>query len=92
MANSNSNANLLGGIEAGGTKFNCVIASAHDEILAQRLIPTTTPDFTLRACVDFFHEHQISLGRIKALGIGSFGPIELNKDAQAYGEIKKTPK
>lgn len=83
---------LLGGIEAGGTKFNCVIASAKGEILAKRVIPTTTPDQTLKACADFFIENQDGVGRIRALGIGSFGPVELDKLAPAYGSIKQTPK
>lgn len=85
-------AGLLGAIEAGGTKFNCVIANCVGEILAQRVIPTTTPEQTLNACADFFNESQASLGRINALGIGSFGPIELDKRSSAYGSIKKTPK
>lgn len=92
LMTNTANNNLLGAIEAGGTKFNCVIANEQDEVLAQRLIPTTTPDYTLNACLDFFHEHQISLGQIKALGIGSFGPVELDRNSQAYGSIKKTPK
>lgn len=91
MANI-SNSSLLGGIEAGGTKFNCVIANRAGDILAQRVIPTTTPEQTLNACADFFNESQAGVGRICALGIGSFGPVELDKRAPAYGSIKKTPK
>lgn len=87
-----SNVSLLGGIEAGGTKFNCVLANDFGDILAQRVIPTSTPEQTLNACADFFNESQANLGRISALGIGSFGPVELNKHASAYGSIKKTPK
>lgn len=92
MANISGNGSLLGGIEAGGTKFNCVIANRAGELLAQRVIPTTTPEQTLKACADFFHESQASVGHISALGIGSFGPVELDKRAPAYGSIKKTPK
>ncbi|HOY23742.1 MAG TPA: ROK family protein [Cellvibrio sp.] len=92
MANISDNSSLLGGIEAGGTKFNCVVANSSGDILARRVIPTTTPEQTLKACADFFHESQASLGRINALGIGSFGPVELDKNAPAYGSIKKTPK
>lgn len=92
MANISGNTTLLGGIEAGGTKFNCVIANCAGDMLAQRVIPTTTPEQTLNACADFFHENQASVGKISALGIGSFGPVELDKRAPAYGSIKKTPK
>jgi fructokinase len=92
MANLDNESTLFGGIEAGGTKFNCVIANAQGEILAQRVIPTTTPDQTLPACLAFYKEHQASLGPLDALGIGSFGPVELDKDSPAFGSIKKTPK
>ena len=61
-------------------------------MVAQRVIPTTTPEQTLNACADFFHENQANVGKISALGIGSFGPVELDKRAPAYGSIKKTPK
>lgn len=91
MANI-SGGSLLGGIEAGGTKFNCVIANSEGDILAQRVIPTTSPEQTLNACAAFFQESQTSIGKISALGIGSFGPVELDKRAPAYGSIKKTPK
>jgi len=92
MMNFESKNKLLGGIEAGGTKFHCVIANQQGDILAQQVIPTTTPDQTLPACVAFYQEQQASLGQLAALGIGSFGPVELNRDSPAFGCIKKTPK
>src|SRR5574340_575792 len=30
--------------------------------------------------------------RIKAIGVGSFGPLDLNLDSQTYGFITSTPK
>lgn len=90
--NSISTAKLLGAIEAGGTKFICVIANEAGEILMRRTIPTEQPQKTLSACDDFFVEAKLRCGSISALGIGSFGPIELNPNANDYGYIKQTPK
>lgn len=92
MLKTNTSNRLLAGIEAGGTKFNCVIARAQGEILAECRIPTSQPSETLSACLAFFKEHQASLGEITALGIGTFGPVELNKQSPSYGCIKNTPK
>ena len=43
-----------GGIEAGGTKFNCIIANNPDQILDEIRISTTTPDETLPEVISFF--------------------------------------
>ena len=82
-----------GGIEAGGTKFVCVIANGPDDILEEIRIPTTYPQETIENVVSFFqqaiHKHQIKL---VSLGIGCFGPIDLNPHSQTYGYITTTPK
>lgn len=91
MNAANTN-NLWGAIEAGGTKFICVVANDAGDILMRRIVPTEQPEKTLSACADFFLEAKAQLGSISALGIGSFGPIELNREARDYGCIKKTPK
>lgn len=84
---------LIGAIEAGGTKFNCAIADMQGKVLAQAAFPTLSPDVTLAAVKAFFdtglHELQ---GRFAAIGIASFGPVELNRSAANYGFITKTPK
>lgn len=91
----------IGGIEAGGTKMVCAIGevdgtgNAGDtdigvkpvQILERITIPTTTPQETLPQMIDFFAEKGI-----KALGIGCFGPIDLNRNSAAYGYITSTPK
>ncbi len=81
------------GIEAGGTKFNCIVASDQQHILAEKRISTTTPEATLPEVVEFFGEvkrsHKIELS---AIGLGSFGPIELHTDSSQYGYITSTPK
>ncbi len=80
---------LYGGIEAGGTKFVCVIGSDPQHIKAEERFPTTTPDETIARSVDFFKRHSHDLA---AIGIGSFGPVDLNPQSPTYGFITTTPK
>jgi len=77
----------LGAIEAGGTKFVCAVGTSPDDLDLVR-IPTTTPAETLARCLEFFR----SRAPIVALGVGSFGPLELRRDAPRYGYITTTPK
>lgn len=84
---------LLGGIEAGGTKFNCVIGNRGGEIATTATFPTDdVPEKTLRAVTDFFITGQDKYGPIQALGIASFGPVDLDLSSQTYGHILSTPK
>ncbi len=78
---------LIGGIEAGGTKFVCGIGNEKGEILERISFPTETPEITLTKVIEFFKDKNIT-----ALGIGSFGPVDLNPDSKTYGYITKTPK
>ena len=83
----------FGGIEAGGTHFNCVIANGPDDILAEIQFATTDPNSTLFAVSQFFLEQQISHNiQLEAIGLGSFGPLDLNPDSNAFGSITCTPK
>lgn len=79
---------LYGGIEAGGTKFICAVGAAPDKITAQAQIPTTSPAETLAAVVSFF----ASQPQVQAIGIASFGPVDINKQSPTYGYITTTPK
>jgi len=83
--------NLYGGIEAGGTKFVCCVASGPEHIVEEVRFATTTPDETLRKTVQFF-EPYVSTGRIKSIGVGCFGPLDLNPKSSTYGFITATPK
>jgi fructokinase len=82
---------LYGGIEAGGTKFNCVIGSGPDHIVAEARIATTTPTETIGHTIDFFQRHA-SEHPVSAVGIGSFGPVDLDRASATYGHITTTPK
>ncbi len=83
---------LLGGIEAGGTKFVCVVGTGPDDIRAELRAPTTTPGETLAAALHFFQAQQAAHGPLAALGIGSFGPVELHPTSALFGFITSTPK
>jgi len=72
-----------GGIEAGGTKWVCAIGDGPDDLHALEVFPTTTPAETLTRAANFFAQN----GGISAVGVGSFGPIDLRA-----GRITTTPK
>lgn len=78
---------LYGGIELGGTKMVCAISNEDGQIIDKIKVPTTTPQETLSQLFDYFKDKNI-----KSLGIGSFGPIDLNKKSDTYGYITTTPK
>ncbi|HEY2683357.1 MAG TPA: ROK family protein [Steroidobacteraceae bacterium] len=81
-----------GALEAGGTKFVCAVTDADAKILAETRLPTQDPASTLNATCQFFREAFSSWGAPAALGVASFGPVELNKNSPHYGHIGKTPK
>lgn len=78
---------MLGGIEAGGTKFVCAAGQRDGTILDRAEFPTGEPDDTLRQVIRYFKDFPID-----AIGIGSFGPIDIRPDSQTYGCITATPK
>ncbi|HUI88990.1 MAG TPA: ROK family protein [Anaerolineales bacterium] len=86
-----NNDQLYGGIEAGGTKFVCVVGSGPGNIVDQIRIETTIPDETFPRVIQFFKPYATSQ-EIQAIGIGCFGPLDLNPDSPTYGFIASTPK
>ena len=76
-----------GSLEAGGTKMVCAIGDEQGNILERISIPTLAPENTMPAILDFFKSKNIS-----ALGIGCFGPVDLDKKSPTYGYITTTPK
>lgn len=84
---------LYGGIEAGGTKFICAVGTGPEDIQAEIRFDTTEPDETLSRAVDFFRQFMIKTRqRLDGIGIGSFGPLELNPGSADFGKITSTPK
>src|ERR1700730_6158790 len=88
----NRGARLFGCVEAGGTKFVCAIGNDRGDILAQERFPTTDPTSTLAATQAFLRQRSQPLGTLAAIGVASFGPVELDKSSARYGFIGKTPK
>ena len=83
---------MFGGVEAGGTKFICVLADSRGFIKTRADIPTTTAEETLAAVKEFFIKRTPEFGDLVALGIVSFGPLDFNKQSPTYGYITKTPR
>ena len=83
---------LVGGIEAGGTKFVCAVGSGPDDVRATVRISTTTPAETIGRAIEFFRDQQQVLGPLAAVGIASFGPIDPEPDSSTFGFITSTPK
>ncbi len=79
-------------IEAGGTKFVCAIGTADGALIERVRFPTRDPDNTLAEALAFFHGAAERHGRPRALGIGSFGPLELDPHSPHYGRLLRTPK
>jgi fructokinase len=76
-----------GGLEAGGTKFVCAIGTGPDDLVRESF-PTTTPEETIGRAITFFRDRA----PLRALGIASFGPVDLNPRSATYGYITSTPK
>jgi fructokinase len=87
-----SSAKLYGDIEAGGTKFICAVGKIPTDLLTQR-IQTTTPQKTLGEVIKFFKPYtsEEAYRRMLAIGIASFGPLDLNRESQRYGYIRRHP-
>lgn len=83
---------LYGGIEAGGTKFVCAIGTGPEDIRARVQFPTTTPEETLAKSNEWFREQSDIHGALNAIGIASFGPVDLHRASPTYGYITTTPK
>jgi len=83
---------ILGAVEAGGTKFVVAVGDDTGRILELERFPTTDPAPTLAAARDLLRRWSCSFGRLAAIGVGSFGPVELDQSSPQYGCIGRTPK
>ncbi|KAJ1450394.1 hypothetical protein M885DRAFT_532431 [Pelagophyceae sp. CCMP2097] len=76
------------GVEGGGTTWVCAISEGSPTNIVERAeFPTTTPAETLAAVAAWLAEH-----RFDALGIATFGPVDLDPASLTYGSITATPK
>lgn len=82
---------LFAGVEMGGTKCVCLLATGPDDIRDEVRIPTTTPAETLAAIEAVLARWQVEQG-FQAIGVASFGPLELDPGSPRYGTLVNTPK
>lgn len=78
---------LYGALEAGGTKMVLSVGNENNEILERISIPTRDPQQTIDEMNAWFAQKNIC-----ALGIGTFGPVELDENSPQYGYITTSPK
>ena len=79
---------LYGSLEAGGTKFVCAVGDKEFNVVEKLQFKTTTPIETLNNAIEFFKKFD----NLVSLAIGSFGPIDIDKNSKTYGYITSTPK
>jgi fructokinase len=77
-----------GGVETGGTKIVCAVGTGPGKLAAVERFPTTDPTETLGQIIAFFATHD----PIAALGVASFGPLDLRSGSENYGSVAATPK
>ncbi|HIJ89704.1 MAG: ROK family protein [Desulfobulbaceae bacterium] len=83
---------LVGGIEAGGTKFVCAVGTCPQDLHRTEFSSGDNPEQVLAEVTNWLVEQQRERGTLQAIGIGSFGPVDLHKDSPTYGYITSTPK
>ncbi len=80
--------NLYGGVETGGTWVVCALGTGPDDIVAQETFATGHPGATLQRIAAFFERGP----RAAAIGVGSFGPVDLDPGSPTWGHVTSTPK
>jgi len=73
---------MIGGAELGGTKCVLAVGNSPLEILDRCTVPTSDPVSTFEKIHNFFSSYQLD-----SLGVGSFGPIILDRKSVDYGMI-----
>ena len=82
---------LYGLVETGGTKIVCAIGSSPDDIRDELRFPTTSPEENIPQIIAYLQKHHQQTP-LTAVGIGSFGPIVLDKSLPNYGSVAPTTK
>lgn len=83
---------LVGSIEVGGTKSVCAVGSGPEDLRDVRRFPTGAPAATIATAIEYFLEQRQRHGDLKAVGIGSFGPLDLDRSSPTHGHVSSTPK
>ena len=79
---------VYGGIETGGTKWALAVGTGPDDLRATETIATGAPGVTIDRAVAFFERE----GPVDAIGIGSFGPVDVRPGSRTWGHVTTTPK
>jgi fructokinase len=82
---------LFAGVELGGTKCIALLAAGPQQVVAREQVPTRSPDETLGSLGQILAGWRAEHG-YTALGIGSFGPLDLDPASPSFGRIASTPK
>jgi fructokinase len=77
----------IGAVEAGGTKFVCGVGDEDGRIGERVSFPTERPQDTVPRVIEFFRDKGV-----EAIGVGSFGPLNLDPANPKYGYVTTTPK
>jgi len=85
-------AKLLAGVELGGTKCVCILGTGPDDVRALERLPTADREETLLHIENVLERWRAQHGAPRALGIASFGPVDLRVGSPTYGFITTTPK
>ena len=82
----------MGAIEAGGTKWICAIGTVAGRVIEEVVVPTRGPSETVPEVRAVFDRLQQKHGRIEGMGVGSFGPVTVERSAKNYGVVLNSPK
>ncbi len=82
----------FGGVDIGGSSVRCAIAATPDDIETETSLPTSAPEETLDQAAAFFREQEENGLVCSAIGLASFGPLDLNPASPRFGVMLNTPK
>lgn len=78
---------LYGAVEIGGTKTDVAVGSSFTDMTEPHRIQTSDPDSTIAQVTEFLSAHPV-----EAVGVASFGPLNLDTRSSRYGTMLFTPK
>jgi fructokinase len=78
---------LYGAVEMGGTKTDVAVGTTLHDMSEPSRIDTTDPEETLGRICHYFADRQVD-----AVGVASFGPLQLDRTSSRFGTMLTTPK
>jgi fructokinase len=83
---------MFAGVEMGGTKCVCILGTGPNDIRGEEVLPTRDPATTLETIAQVLERWYASAGKFEAIGVASFGPLDLHDRSRSFGRIGTTPK